>query len=114
MIPNKYGRIVNISSVAADIPMAGQAAYAASKAGVNALTKTLAKEVAGFGITVNAVAPGFVKSDMSAPYEDKYSGNIPLKRFASPSEVAETVMFLISEKASYTTGSVYKTDGGLG
>lgn len=114
MIAKKYGRIVNISSLSADMPIIGHAAYAASKAGVNALTKALAKEVAAFGITVNVVAPGFVKSDMSESYEDKYKESIPLKRFALPEEVAEIVMFLISEKASYITGSVYKTDGGLG
>ena len=113
MIVKKYGRIINISSIAADMPNIGQSAYAASKAGVNSLTKTLAKEAASFGVTVNAVAPGFVRTSLSASYEDKYRDMIPVNRFAEPREVAAVVKFLASDEAGYITGSVYKVDGGL-
>ncbi|MBQ3427244.1 MAG: SDR family oxidoreductase [Clostridia bacterium] len=113
MIVKKYGRIINISSVAADMPNIGQSAYAASKAGVNSLTKTLAKEAAPFCVTVNAVAPGFVSTLLSAPYEAKYKDMIPARRFAEPREVAALVKFLASDEAAYITGSVYKVDGGL-
>ena len=113
MILKKHGRIINISSIAADMPNAGQSAYAASKAGVNALTKTLAKETASFGITVNAVAPGFIKTELSAPYEDKYKEHIPLGRFGTPDEAAAVVGFLASDEAAYITGSVYDVSGGL-
>lgn len=114
MLPNKYGRIINISSASATMPFPGQAAYAASKAGVNALTKTLAKEVAKFGITVNAVAPGFVHSPMADNYYEKNIGSIPAGRFAEPEEIAATVSFLAGELAGYITGAVYSIDGGLG
>ncbi len=113
MILKKHGRIINISSVAADMPNVGQSAYAASKAGVNALTKTLAKETASFGITVNAVAPGFIKTALAAPYEDKYKEHIPLGRFGTPDEAAAVVGFLASDEAAYITGSVYDVSGGL-
>ncbi|MBR0366595.1 MAG: SDR family oxidoreductase [Clostridia bacterium] len=113
MIVNKFGRIINISSVVADIPNIGQAAYAASKAGVNALTKTLAKETAPFGITVNAISPAFVKTDMFAAYEDKYMDIIPLGRLAEPGEAAALVRFLASDDAAYISGSIYKIAGGV-
>lgn len=114
MLIKKYGRIINISSVSAVMPFVGQSAYAASKAGVNAVTKTLAKEVAKFGITVNAVAPGFVHSSMADKYYEKNIESIPTKRFAEPEEIAAVVAFLADEKASYITGSIYGIDGGLG
>jgi len=113
MIVKKHGRIINISSVAAELPNVGQAAYAASKAGVNALTAALAKEAAPFGITVNAVAPAYIRSEMSAPYEDKFKASVPMKRFGEPKEVASLVGYLASDDAAYITGSVYKIGGGL-
>lgn len=114
MIPNKFGRIINVSSASASISFPGQAAYSASKAGVNALTKTLAKEMARFGVTVNAVAPGFVKSPMASVYYEKNIKHVPVGRFAEPKEVAEIIGFLASGGAEYITGSVYGVDGGLG
>lgn len=114
MMPKEYGRIINISSAAASIPGIGQTAYAASKAGVNALTKALAKETARLGITVNAVAPGFTRGEMADKYSEKYKDIIPMKRFAYASEIAELVKFLASENAAYITGAVYTIDGGLG
>lgn len=114
MLPNKFGRIINISSAAAELPLAGQAAYAASKAGVNALTKALAKETAKLGITVNAVAPGFVRGKMADAYFEKSVGTVPAERFAEPEEVAAVICFLAGEETGYITGSVYGIDGGLG
>lgn len=113
MLINGYGRIINLSSAAAEIPNEGQGAYSASKAGVNALTKILAKEAAPFGVTVNAVAPAFVRTDMFAPYEEKYKAEIPLGRFAEPREAAALVRYLASDEAAYITGSVYKIGGGI-
>lgn len=112
MISKKYGRIVNISSVAAYHANAGQGAYSASKAAVNALTMVLAKETAQYGITVNAVAPGFIKTGMTESF-DAYVDKIPMQRMGTPEEVAELVSFLASDKAAYITGSVYTVDGGI-
>lgn len=113
MISKKYGRIINISSVAGNNGNVGQAAYSASKAGINALTKVLAKESARFGITVNAVAPGFIKTDMAVGFESEYKDRIPLKRFGDISEVANLVLYLASDDTAYITGSISVIDGGL-
>jgi 3-oxoacyl-[acyl-carrier protein] reductase len=117
MLERKYGRIVNISSVIGRMGNRGQANYAASKAGLIALSQTLAKEFAGKGITVNAVAPGFIETDMlkSVPKEimDKILAGIPLGRLGKPSEVAGAVAYLVSEDGDYITGQVIDINGGL-
>ncbi|MBN1619975.1 3-oxoacyl-[acyl-carrier-protein] reductase [candidate division WOR-3 bacterium] len=117
MIRNKYGKIVNISSVIGLFGNSGQANYASSKAGLIGLTKSTAKEVASKGITVNAICPGFIESDMTMklPEEIKnaYLNNIPAKRFGSPADVADLVCFLVSDESSYITGEVIRLDGGL-
>lgn len=113
----KEGRIVNISSVAGIMGNAGQANYSASKAGLIGLTKSIAKELAGRGITCNAVAPGLIKTDMtdSMPEagKDILMQAIPMKRAGMPEEVAELVLYLCSKNASYITGTVIPVDGGL-
>jgi len=117
MLKQKFGRIVNISSVVAFMGNVGQANYVASKAGLIGLTKTLARELAPKGITVNAVAPGFIETDMTANLPEKikeYILNlIPLGRFGKPEDVAEAVAFLVSDKASYITGQVIHVNGGM-
>ncbi len=114
----KYGRIVNISSVAGLMGNPGQAAYAASKAGLIGLTKTIAKELAKRGVTCNAVAPGFVETDMTAsmPKAALEAGvaAIPAGRIGRPEEIAALCAFLASPAASYITGEVIRADGGLG
>lgn len=116
MIERKYGRIVNISSVIGRMGNYGQANYSASKAGLIGLTKTLAKEFASKGITVNAVAPGYVGTEMvkSVPKEilDKIIAQIPLGRLGEPSEVAGAVAYLVSEDGKYITGQVIDINGG--
>jgi NAD(P)-dependent dehydrogenase (short-subunit alcohol dehydrogenase family) len=117
MMERKYGRIVNISSVIGRMGNRGQANYAASKAGMIALTQTCAKEFASKGVTVNAVAPGFIETDMvkSVPKEilDKILAQVPLGRLGKPSEVAGAVAYLVSEDGSYITGQVIDINGGL-
>lgn len=117
MIQQKYGRIVNIASVVGLIGNAGQANYAASKAGVIGFTKSTAREVASRGITVNAVAPGFIETSMTAKLNEKQReallNNIPLNRLGSPEDVAKVVGFLSSDEAAYITGQVLAVDGGM-
>ncbi|HLB71487.1 MAG TPA: beta-ketoacyl-ACP reductase [Candidatus Methanoperedens sp.] len=117
MLERKYGRIVNISSVIGRMGNRGQANYAASKAGMIALTQTLAKEFANKGITVNAVAPGFIETDMLRSVQkevmDKILAQIPLGRLGKPSEVAGAVAYLVSEDGNYITGQVIDINGGL-
>jgi 3-oxoacyl-[acyl-carrier protein] reductase len=117
MMKQRYGRIVNISSVIGIIGNAGQANYAASKAGVIGVTKSAAKELASRNITVNAVAPGFIKTAMTEVLPENVKAEmlklIPLSRFGETSDVAEAVLFLASEAASYITGHVIEVDGGM-
>lgn len=117
MIKQKNGKIINISSVVGVIGNAGQSNYAASKAGVIGFTKSIAKEVASRGITVNAIAPGFIQSDMTDVLSDNVKKAmldvIPLKRFGAAEDVAKIVAFLASEEGSYITGQVINVDGGM-
>jgi 3-oxoacyl-[acyl-carrier protein] reductase len=117
MLKHGYGRIVNITSVIGQIGNFGQANYAASKAGVTAMTKSLAKELAGKGITVNAVAPGFIETEMvdSIPerVRNRLLDQIPLRRFGKAEEVARAVVFLVSADADYITGEELSMNGGL-
>ena len=116
-IKQRYGRIVNISSVSGVLGNAGQANYSASKAGIIGLTKAAAKELATRNITVNAVAPGFIDTDMTKVLSDKVKENIlssiPMNRMGSPTDIANTVAFLASDDANYITGQVLSVDGGM-
>jgi 3-oxoacyl-[acyl-carrier protein] reductase len=117
LMRKRYGRIINISSVMERYAFEGQANYAASKAGLVALTKSLSKEVATRGITVNCVSPGFIVTELIQDLPDKlretYLTRIPLKRFGDAEEVATCVLFLASKEASYVTGSILEVSGGL-
>jgi 3-oxoacyl-[acyl-carrier protein] reductase len=114
MLANKYGRIVNVVSLSGIKGMPGQANYSAAKAGVIGATKALAQEVARRGVTVNAVAPGFIKTDMTQDLNEQELKNlIPMRRFGEAEEVADAVVFLASPKASYITGTVLSINGGL-
>jgi len=117
LMRKRYGRIINISSVMERYGFEGQANYAASKAGLSALTKSLSKEVATRGITVNCVSPGFIATELIQDLSDKlredYLARIPLKRFGGTEEVAACVLFLASREASYVTGSTLEVSGGL-
>lgn len=117
MLKQRSGKIINISSVVGLTGNVGQINYAASKAGVIGMTKSAARELASRGITVNAVAPGFIETDMTDSLSDKVKeatiANIPLKRYGIASEVADAVSFLASEAANYITGQVLQVDGGM-
>jgi 3-oxoacyl-[acyl-carrier protein] reductase len=117
LMRRRYGRIINISSVMERYAFEGQANYAASKAGLSALTKSLSKEVATRGITVNCVSPGFIATELIQDLPDKlreaYLARIPLKRFGNAEEVAACVLFLASKEVSYVTGSTLEVTGGL-
>lgn len=117
MIKQRYGRIVNISSVVGVTGNAGQANYAASKAGIIGLTKSAARELASRNITVNAVAPGFIQTEMtdklSESVKEQMQSQIPLKRLGTTEDIAAAVAFLISEDASYITGQVIEVNGGM-
>ena len=117
MMKQRYGRIVNLSSVVGLRGNAGQVNYAASKAGVIGMTKSLAKELASRGVTVNAVAPGFIETDMTAAMTEgaktAAKGSIPMGRLGAPEDVAGAVAFLASEEAAYITGQVLAVDGGM-
>ncbi|MCD2346372.1 3-oxoacyl-[acyl-carrier-protein] reductase [Clostridium guangxiense] len=117
MVKNKGGRIINISSVVGIVGNPGQINYCAAKAGILGMTKSLAKELGSRGITVNAVAPGFIKSDMTDELSDKQKesilSTIPLKKPGEAEDVANMVVFLASDMASYITGQVMQVDGGM-
>ncbi len=117
-LKQKSGNIINISSVSGIHPLPGQVNYAAAKAGVIGFTRSLAKEVAPYNVRVNAVAPGFIETDMTADFREKYrqrlNDTIPLGRFGTPEEVARVVVFLASEESGYITGEAIQIDGGLG
>ncbi len=117
MMKQRSGRIVNMASVVGETGNAGQANYAAAKAGVIGFTKTMAKEIASRGITVNAVAPGFIATDMTKVLPDKVKETmetgIPLGRAGEPQDVANAVLFFVSDNAAYITGQVLNVDGGM-
>lgn len=117
MIKQRYGKIVNIASIVGITGNAGQANYAASKAGIIGLTKSAAKELSARNINVNAIAPGFISTDMTNSLPDKikneYLDTIPLKRFGNPEDIADCVIFLCCDASKYITGQVINVDGGM-
>ena len=117
MVRARWGRIVNISSVVGLLGNAGQANYAASKAGMIGFTKSVAREVAGRGITANAVAPGYVETELTSGLpehlKEQILGQVPVGRFGEPEEIAEVVAFLAGERAAYVTGQTIVVDGGM-
>ena len=117
MIKQKYGKIINISSIIGQIGNKGQSNYAASKAGIDALTKSLSKELGSRNITINSIAPGYIETEMTAnlskEIKENMLKNIPLNSFGKPSDVASLVNFLISKNASYITGQIINLDGGM-
>ena len=117
MLKQRAGRIINLASVVGIVGNAGQTNYAASKAGVIGMTKTAAKELAARGITVNAIAPGFIETDMTGKLSEKIreqmSAQIPLGHFGKPEHVAKAAAFLASDDAAYITGQVLNVDGGM-
>jgi len=114
MLVRRYGRVVNVVSLSGIKGMPGQTNYSAAKGGLIAATKALAQEVAKRGVTVNAVAPGFIRTDMTQELNEKeLKALIPMQRFGEPDEVADTIAFLTSPKASYITGAVISINGGL-
>lgn len=114
-VKNNYGRIINISSTVGINGNAGQSNYAASKAGIIGLSKSIAKELGRKNVTCNVIAPGFIKTDMTDDLKNKEMilNNIPLNKFGTPEDVASAAVFLASDEARYITGSVLKVDGGL-
>jgi 3-oxoacyl-[acyl-carrier protein] reductase len=117
MMKNRYGRIINISSVVGHMGNAGQTNYAATKAGITGFTKSLAQEVGSRGITVNAIAPGFIDTDMTRALNDDQRESllkhIPLARLGQPSDIAYSVCYLASDAASYITGETIHINGGM-
>ena len=118
MMRKRYGRIVNITSISGLRGQAGQTNYSASKAGIIGLTKALAREFAGRGVCVNAVAPGYIETDMTdehlpADKRDELLASIPLSRIGNPAQVADVVAFLAGPEASYITGEVIRVNGGM-
>ena len=117
MVKNRFGRIINISSVVASSGNLGQSNYAASKAGLEGMTKSIALEVASRGITVNCIAPGFIETAMTSDIldknKDKIINNIPIKRIGEPDDISSLTKFLASDKASYITGQTFHINGGM-